>query len=142
MNVNLNNKIIKIRKSVNKYKKLEEADKIDNAIKIKKDLRNCKKIITSYLELIDNANFDNLSDNNISDNEILDSPSNDPSVSESVDKTKFKYVMDQIRKIKETLDNKDITIDDKISLYLDLVKYTNLAKSYLNGKKELTMTYL
>ena len=139
MNVNLNNKIIKIRKSVNKHKKLEEADKIDNAIKIKKDLQNCKKIITSYLDLIDNAD-------NISDNDTLDSPSNDTSndhlADENINKHKFKYIMEQIRKIKETLDNKDLTIDEKISLYLDLVKYINLAKSHLNEKKELIITYL
>ena len=55
MSAKLDKKIIKIRKSVEEYKNLDEGAKIDTAIKIKKDLQSCKKVISSYQNILENT---------------------------------------------------------------------------------------
>ncbi len=129
MSKNLEKKFNEIRKLVDNYHTLEDVDKIDAANNIKTHLNKCKKVITDYLKIISNI-----------DDYLSESP-NSPESDES-DKDLFKYNLDQINKIKILMDKPGITIDEKISLYIDLIKYTNFAKEYLDKKKELLVEYI
>ena len=131
MSAKLDKKIIKIRKSVEIYKDLDEGIKIDTAIKIKKDLQSCKKIITSYQNILENTEA-HLSE---------DSP-NDNTLDDNVLEEQFKYNMEQLDKIKSVLESNSLTIDEKISLFMDYTKYSNYIKEYLDKKREMVIKYL
>ena len=129
MSNTLGKQMIKIRKAVNDYPKLNEAKKIDASINLKKSMNKCKKKITNYLSLIDNVEA-----------HLTESPTD---YDESISEDTFKENMDKIKDIMNILETTNkLTIDEKISLYVDLVKYTNLAKDYLNQKKEVLIEYL
>ena len=128
MSVKLDKKITKIRQSVEVYKNLNEGDKIDAAIKIKKDLTSCKKMITTYQNILENTDAHLTEESPNEDDELMEE--------------QFKYNMEQIDKIKSTLEKSNLSIDEKISLFMDYTKYSNYIKEYLDGKREMIIKYL
>lgn len=128
MSSNLDTKIAQIKKLVDQYKDLDESDKINEALKLKKEIRACKKVILNYQDLIENT------DAHLSE------------ASEGVDTTtedSFKFNMDQLNKIKSTIESKpNLTIDEKVSLFLDYTKYSNMVKEYLDKKREMVVKYV
>jgi hypothetical protein len=131
MSNNLEKLIAKIRKAVDQYPELNEAKKIDAAIFLKKSMSKCKKTITNYLGLIENVEA-HLTESPIDSDEEINF------------EKKFRDDMKKIKDIMNVFEIKKdkLTIDEKISLYVDLVKYTNNAKDYLDKKKEVLVEYL
>ena len=127
MNNDLGKEMDKLRSSVKKYSDLDEAEKIEEATNLKKHMINCKKSIDNYLKMVDNVEA-YLSESPI-ENESEDA---------------FKENLEKINGIKDILEKKKdkLTIDEKIALYVDLVKYTNYARDYLDKKKEVAVEYI
>lgn len=128
MSSNLENKIGQIKKLLDQYKNLNESEKINEAIKIKKEIRTCKKIISDYQDLLENTDAH------------LSEASDEANI---LSEESFKFNMDQLNTIKTTLEVKEnLTIDDKISLFLDYTKYSNMIKEYLEQKREMIIKYV
>ena len=126
--MNLDKKITDIRVLVDKYKSLDELDKINEAIKLKKEIRGCKKIISNYQDLVENGDA------------YLSEASDDADITS--DET-FKFNMDQLNKIQTTLESDaTLTIDDRITLFLDYTKYSNMIKEYLDQKRDMVVKYI
>jgi hypothetical protein len=126
-NSELDKEMILIRNQVSEYKELNEFQKIEYAAKIKKNMKECKQTIIGYQTLIENTGaFFSESPDDSEDLMTIDW---------------FKSNMDQIKKL-ELLICDASTIDEEVSLYIELVKYTNNVKDYMDQQKALTVNYL
>lgn len=133
MSNNLEKQMNKIRKGVDLYPNLNEGKKIDAAVNLKKSMSKCKKNIVNYLKLVENVEA-----------HLTESPLSAESEDDDTLEQNYKANMEKINNIKIILEtNKDnLTIDEKITLYVDLVKYTNYVKDYFDKKKEVIVEYL
>ena len=124
MSIKLDNKLVAIKKAVDQYAALDECNKIDEAIKIEKNIQSCKRIIMSYQDMLD-----------VSDVNLSDSPTEN---TEEV----YKYNLEQLNNIKTIFETKDLTIDEKITLFLDYAKYSTNVKEYLEKKRDTVIKYI
>jgi len=128
MSSNLDNKISQIKELVDHYKDLDESDKINEAIKLKKEIRGCKKIILNYQDIVENT-----------DAHLSETPADVDTMTEET----FKFNMEQLNKIRTTIEsNPNLTIDEKVSLFIDYTKYSNMVKEYLDQKREMVVKYI
>ncbi len=129
---NLKKKIDNLKKVVNNYEKLDEFEKIEKCGKIIKEIRICEKIVNNYLSIVEN-----------SDGSIEYSLSNSEEENANNKREKFREYLKKIKEIKLVFESdNNLSIDEKMRLYLDLISYCNWCEEYLLEKKNVEVEYL
>ena len=124
-NTDIDTEMKTLRKQIEDYRNLEEHEKINKSIQLKKDINKCKKKINNFLHQINNPS------------DYLEYSLE----TESDEDGKLTEHLANIENIKK--DFKDnLTLDEKVSLFIDLVRSIDWIEDYLEDKKNITIEYL
>lgn len=117
MSDDIENKLGLLEKKLDKYEKLDNHKKLSGAGRIQKDVSMCNLILERYTEVLDKP------DDYVG--EVVIQKSN-------LNEKQFEKYVEKMNTIKEEIgNNKELTIDEQINLYLDLVFAVKWCREYL-----------
>ncbi|GAG91279.1 unnamed protein product [marine sediment metagenome] len=118
MSDNIEDKLGLLEKKLDKYEKLDNHKKLSGiGNRIQKDVSICNSILERYTDVLDKP------DDYVA--EVVIQKSN-------LNEKQFEKYVEKMNKIKEEIsNNKDLTIDEQINLYLDLVFAVKWCREYL-----------
>lgn len=118
MSDNIENKLGLLEKKLDKYEKLDNHKKLSGiGNRIQKDVSMCNSILERYTEVLDKP------DDYVG--EVVIQKSN-------LNEKQFEKYVEKMNTIKEEIgNNKELTIDEQINLYLDLVFAVKWCREYL-----------
>ena len=122
LNKELYSKLQTIKKEATEYEDLDDSKKVDESMKIKDNIKKCKKITNEYISMIDNPHH------------YLDIDAEDINNIASYEEC-MKIIKDTQNKI-----NNSKTIDEKVLLYLELMKYISWCEDYLKNRESISIT--
>lgn len=124
---NLTETIEIVEKELNDYKNMDENNKLLCTVKIKEQINKSNKILDKYLYYLENSDS------------FFETPEYESG--EEKDKKFIKY-SNKIKEIEDKINDDNLDIDKRISLYVDLSTYINWCEEYLDDKKKLNIEHL
>ncbi len=120
MSDNIENKLEFLEKRLDKYEKLDNHKKLSGVgNRIQKDINACNSTLERYTEILDKP------DDCVGEVVIHKTSSN-------LNEKQFEKYVEKMGKIKEEIGcNNELTIDEQINLYLDLVFAVKWCREYL-----------